>query len=32
VQTYMNIYRAMGHQKVEGILVYLEGEEVVEVI
>ena len=32
VQTYMNIYRAMGHQKVEGILVYLEGAEVVEVV
>ena len=31
VQQYMNIYRAMGHQNVEGILVYLEGEEVVEV-
>jgi ATP-dependent helicase/nuclease subunit A len=32
VKTYMNIYRAMGHQKVEGILVYLEGAEVVEVV
>ncbi len=32
VQTYMNIYRAMGHPKVEGILVYLDGEEVVEVV
>ena len=31
VQQYMNIYRAMGHQNVEGILVYLEGEEVVDV-
>ena len=31
VLEYMNIYRKMGHQKVEGILVYLEGEEVVEV-
>ena len=32
LQQYMNIYRAMGHPKVEGILVYLEGEEVVEVV
>ncbi len=31
VRQYMNIYRAMGHQNVEGILLYLEGEEVVEV-
>ena len=31
VRQYMNIYRDMGHQKVEGILLYLEGEEVVEV-
>jgi ATP-dependent helicase/nuclease subunit A len=31
VRQYMNIYRAMGHKNVEGILVYLEGEEVVEV-
>jgi ATP-dependent helicase/nuclease subunit A len=32
VQQYMNIYRAMGHQKVEGILLYLVGQEVVEVV
>ncbi len=32
LRQYMNIYRDMGHQKVEGILVYLEGEEVVEVV
>ena len=31
VRQYMNIYKAMGHQNVEGILLYLEGEEVVEV-
>jgi ATP-dependent helicase/nuclease subunit A len=31
VRQYMNIYRDMGHPKVEGILVYLEGEEVMEV-
>jgi ATP-dependent helicase/nuclease subunit A len=31
VKQYMNIYRAMGHQKVEGILLYLIGQEVVEV-
>jgi ATP-dependent helicase/nuclease subunit A len=31
VKQYMNIYRAMGHQKVEGILLYLVGQEVVEV-
>ena len=32
VKQYMNIYRAMGHQKVEGILLYLVGHEVVEVM
>lgn len=32
LRQYMDIYRDMGHQKVEGILVYLEGREVVEVI
>ena len=32
VREYMNIYRDMGHQKVEGILVYLDGEEVIEVV
>ncbi len=31
VRQYMNIYRDMGYQKVDGVLVYLEGEEVVEV-
>ena len=31
VRQYMNIYQAMGHKNVEGILLYLEGEEVVEV-
>lgn len=31
LRQYMNIYRAMGHQKVDGILVYLEGGEVIEV-
>jgi ATP-dependent helicase/nuclease subunit A len=31
VRQYMNIYREMGHPKVEGVLVYLEGEEVVVV-
>jgi ATP-dependent helicase/nuclease subunit A len=31
VKQYMNIYRAMGHQKVEGILLYLVGQEVVVV-
>lgn len=31
VKQYMNIYQAMGHQKVEGILLYLVGQEVVEV-
>lgn len=32
LRQYMNIYRDMGHQKVEGILVYLESEEVVKVM
>jgi ATP-dependent helicase/nuclease subunit A len=32
VRQYMNIYRAMGHQQVEGVLLYLEGQEVVEVV
>jgi superfamily I DNA/RNA helicase len=32
VRQYMNIYQAMGHPNVEGILVYLEGSEVVEVL
>ena len=32
VRQYMNIYRAMGHARVEGILLYLEGQEVVEVV
>lgn len=31
VRQYMNIYREMGHQNVEGILLYLEGEEVIDV-
>jgi ATP-dependent helicase/nuclease subunit A len=31
VRQYMNIYKEMGHPKVEGVLVYLEGEEVVVV-
>jgi ATP-dependent helicase/nuclease subunit A len=32
VRQYMSIYRNMGYQKVDGVLVYLEGEEVVEVV
>jgi len=31
VRQYMNIYRDMGHQNVEGILLYLEGKEIIEV-
>lgn len=31
VRQYMNIYKDMGYPKVEGILVYLEGQEIVEV-
>ena len=32
VRHYMKIYRDMGYARVEGILLYLEGQEVVEVI
>ena len=32
VKQYMNIYRDMGHTQVEGILLYLEEQEVLEVV
>ncbi|MEA5457694.1 UvrD-helicase domain-containing protein [Arcicella sp. LKC2W] len=32
VRQYMNIYRDMGHKNVEGILVYLEGDDIVAVV
>jgi len=32
VRQYMNIYRDMGHKNVEGVLLYLVGEEVVPVV